>query len=305
MTKQSSLRRLLLLLTLIASLTVIPFVAAQESTTSPEGDAVDTEAAAAEAEAQEVGGEEETAAEGEAEAAVSPLVPLGINTGFLLAQILNFLLIATLLGVALWRPMRNMLDARAATIQRGLEDAAQAANARRNAEAEAEQIRAAARAETARIAEEARARGEEIARQIEAEARAEADRIRAEGTTRAEEERNRQLADLRGQVAAISVAMAERLIGASLDEKRQQALVSDFFTKVPADARQMTGAVEVVSAMPLSADEQQRVLREIGASDATFTVDPDILGGLIIRSQDRVVDGSVRSGLNELAARLR
>ncbi|MEM6529734.1 MAG: F0F1 ATP synthase subunit delta [Chloroflexota bacterium] len=37
----------------------------------------------------------------------------------------------------------------------------------------------------------------------------------------------------------------------------------------------------------------------------SYQVDPNILGGLVIRSEDRVVDGSVRSGLNDLSARLR
>jgi F-type H+-transporting ATPase subunit b len=230
---------------------------------------------------------------------------LGINLGYLLVQIIAFIVIYTLMTRFVYDPLANTLRERRTRIARGLEDAAAAAKARLNAENEAEQIRAAARAETARIAEEARGRGEEIARQIEAEARAEAERIRAEGATRAEEERNRQLADLRSQVAQIAVAMAERLIGESVDAKRQQALVNDFFSKVPADARKLGGSVEVVSAMPLTPEEQQRVQKDVGATGATFTVDPDILGGLIVRSADRVVDGSVRSGLSELAGRMR
>jgi F-type H+-transporting ATPase subunit delta len=94
------------------------------------------------------------------------------------------------------------------------------------------------------------------------------------------------------------------LIGESLDQKRQTALISDFFTKVPAEAKKLGGDVEIVSAMPLSDDEQAKAKKEIGASNVTFTVDPDILGGLIVRSGDRVVDGSIRSSLNDLAGRL-
>jgi len=45
------------------------------------------------------------------------------------------------------------------------------------------------------------------------------------------------------------------------------------------------------------------VKSEIGA-EASFSVDPSILGGLIVRSGDRVVDGSVRSNLNDLATRM-
>jgi F-type H+-transporting ATPase subunit b len=230
---------------------------------------------------------------------------LGINLGYLLVQIIAFIVIYTLLSRFLYDPLTNVLRNRRARIEKALEDSAVAANARRNAEAEIEKIKADARAESARVIEEARARGEEVARQVEAEARAEAESIRNEGRARANEERDRQLADLRSQVASIAVAMSQRLIGASLDEQRQQALISDFFAKVPAEARSLSGKVEVVSAMPLSDSEQASVKQQVGASDVSFSVDPNILGGLVLRGEGQVVDGSVRSNLTELAGRLR
>ncbi len=42
-------------------------------------------------------------------------------------------------------------------------------------------------------------------------------------------ERNRILADLRGQVAALSIAAAQRLIGEAMDAKRQHALLGGIF----------------------------------------------------------------------------
>jgi F-type H+-transporting ATPase subunit b len=292
MSKLNRVARLALLLTLVMGLLMATVaVRAQEATAVPAEGESHSEAA--------------PAAEGEAAAASSagPLTPLGINAGFLLAQIINFLIIFAALTLGLWRPLVNQLDQRAAKIQKGLEDAAVAANARKNAEAEAERIVASAKADIGKQIEEGRARGEDVRKQVEAEARTEADRIRSEARAAASSERDQQLSALRGQVAAISIAAAQRLIGANLDEKRQQALLNDFFAKVPADAKGLSGQVEVVSAMPLSADEQAKVKKEIGA-DATFSVDPGILGGLIVRSGDRVVDGSVRSNLDELAARM-
>ncbi len=229
---------------------------------------------------------------------------LGINLGYLLVQIIAFIVIYVLLTRFIYDPLLRTLKERRARIAKGVEDAAVAANARRNAEAEAERVVAAARTEVAQSIEEGRSRGEELAKQIEADARAEADRIRADARVAAAAERDQQLAALRGQVADISVAVARRLIGESLDKKRQTAIISDFFTKVPAEAKKLGGEVEVVSAMPLSADEQAQVKKEISASGVSFVVDPDILGGLIVRSGDRVIDGSIRSGLNELAGRL-
>lgn len=255
-----------------------------------------------------VGAEGETETAGAAsseEAAVSPLTPLGINSGFLIAQIINFGFIFVVLMLALWRPMRNALDSRAATIAKGLEDSAVAANARRDAEAEAERIRQSAQSDIQKSIEEARTRGEDVAKTIEAQARANAEKILADARARAEEERNAELAGLRGQVGAIAIALSQRLIGEALDEKRQQALINDFFAKVPADVKSLSGDVEVISAMPLSDKEQDKVKKETKAANITFSVDPKILGGLIIRSGDHVVDGSVRSGLNELSERLK
>lgn len=300
-------KRFLVLLLVLASLTFVSAVFAQEATEEV-GDTSDA-VVAEESEASEVGHEEDTVAgaeDGHAEEAANPLNALGINTGFLLGQIINFLLLFLILRFALWKPIVNMLDARGAKIQKGLEDAAAAANARRNAETEAEKIQSQARAEAARAVEEARGRGEEVGRSVETEARAEADRIRAEARARSNEERDRQLADLRGQMAAIAVAVAERLIGESLDANRQQAIVSDFLSKLPAGARNLSGNVEVISAMPLNAEEQARVASQLGGNaTVTYSVDPELLGGLVVRTQDRVIDGSVRSGLSEVSGRLR
>lgn len=275
---------LLALVLLMSVLVIAPFAHAQEG--------------------EAAGGE--TAAEVAAEPAANPLTPLGINVGFLIAQIVNFLLIFILLRFLLWGPLSKMLDSRSAKIAKGLEDAAAAANARKNAEAEAEKILSAARADAAREVEQARGRGDEVAKQVIAEANAEAERIRTDARARGEEERNKQLAEMRSQVANISVAVANRLLQDNLDAKKQQSLIDSFFSSVPKGAVGVSGAsVEVISAMPLSADEQAKVKKELGVKDASFSVDPSILGGLVVRSADKVVDGSVRSGLNELAGRLR
>lgn len=239
-----------------------------------------------------------------AEEEAGPLASLGINLGFLFAQLINFGLIFGVLTAVLWRPATNMLDARAAKIEKGLQDASAAADARRNAEAEAEKILAEARTQAQQVIEEARGRGDEVAKTIEAEAREEGEKIRQDARISAQSERNAELANLRDQVVSISVAVAERLIGENLDQDRQKALVDNFFTNLPEEAKGMTGEVEVISAMPLSDDEQGRISGELNASNVTFVVDPNILGGLVVRSGDRVVDGSVRRGLNDISSRL-
>lgn len=228
---------------------------------------------------------------------------IGINAGYFLIQIIAFIVIYTLLTRFAFNPLVNMLNARKERIARGLEDAAVAAKARQEAEAEAETILQNAQTEVQKLIDGARAQGEQLTQSIEAEARQAAVAIREEARNSAEAERNAQLSEMRGQVSAIAIAVAQRLIGEGLDEQRQHSLIEDFFSKVPASAREMGGEVDVVSAMPLTASEQEQVRRETGAASLQFRVDPTILGGLIIRSQDRVVDGSIRNNLDELAGR--
>ncbi len=229
---------------------------------------------------------------------------LGINLGYLLIQIIALIVIYVLLTRFVYDPLIAVLRDRRTRIQRGLEDAEKAANARMNAEAEAEKVLQQARNEAQGLIEEARGRGEAVAQQVQQEARTEAENIRNEARQAAQGERDVQLAGLRGQVAAISIAVAQQLIGEALDEQRQQALVDDFFAKVPEAASSLSGEVTVVSAMPLDEGEQQKVQQQTGADSVRFEVDPSILGGLIVRAADRVVDGSVRSGLDEIAQRL-
>ncbi len=239
-----------------------------------------------------------------AEEGGSPLDPLGINTGLLSVQILNFLILLGILVPMLWRPAVNMLDARAEKIKKGIEDAAAAAKARENAEAEAEKILAQARTEAQKVIEDARGRGEDVAKGIEQGARQAAEKIQADAQADAVTARDAQLGDLREQVLAISTAVAGRILGEQLDAGKQKALVDGFIADLPEDAKGLGGDVEVVSAMPLSDDEQASVKSATGADNATFSVDPAILGGLIVRSADRVIDGSVRSNLNKLTGSL-
>jgi len=247
---------------------------------------------------------EEEAAHEETEGA-SPLDALGINGGFFLAQVVNFLFIATILTVVLWSPANNMLNTRATKIQKGLEDAAAAARARQNAEAEADKILAEARSERQKLIEEARLQGEDVKKSIENEARQDAERIRRDANTEADGLRANALAGVRDDVLKISSAVAGQILKENIDAKKNSTLISNFFSKLPDAAKNLSGNVEVISAMPLTDDEKKKVEGALKGSSYSYTVDPSILGGLVVRSQDKVIDGSVRGGLTDVTGRMK
>jgi F-type H+-transporting ATPase subunit b len=231
---------------------------------------------------------------------------LGINLGYLIVQILGIAFLLVLLTGFVYKPILRVLDERKARIAKGLEDARQASIARENADVEAKSILDEARAEAANIRRDAVIAAESAAKDVEARAREDARAIIANAQTEATEERNRILADLRGQVAAISIAAANKLVGESLDEKRQRQLITDFFSRVPAQVSELRGeTAEVTSALPLTEAERGTVTRMLGAKDVQFRVDPAILGGLVVRVGDRVVDDSVANRMNALQESLR
>lgn len=245
------------------------------------------------------------------------LAPLGINLTFLITQIFNFILLAFILYRVAWAPITGMLDQRRERIAQGLEDARVAAEARANAEKEAQAILGQAQADANQKVREASDRAEQVAREIRTEAEKEAMAVREAAAAEADEAKVRALGELRGEVAALAIAAAQKLIGESLDEKRQRSLVQEFFSGIKdgrvvvLEGETLEGAgAEVTSALPLTDDEQETVRKALakplgaGAS-LSFRVNPAILGGLIVRVGDKVIDGSVAGKLEGLRQSLR
>lgn len=229
---------------------------------------------------------------------------LGINLGFLIAQIINFSIIFLLLRAFAWGPLMRFLDRRSEQIAKGLEDARTAAEARAKAEQEAEKIRAEARAEAQKIIAEARSAAEERARPILQAAERDAEKIRADAKARAEEAQAAALSGVRGQVVNLAIAAANKLIGESLDKKQQEKIVNEFFTKSTVDIKGLGDNLIVTTALPLTDAEKQNLSKSLGGSVSSWHVDPGILGGIVVRAGDKVVDGSVRARLTDLAGSL-
>jgi F-type H+-transporting ATPase subunit b len=235
---------------------------------------------------------------------------LGINLGLLIVQLIAFAIVFLTLNAWVYKPMLDMMESRKTKIAQGLEDARVAAEARANAEKEAAKVLAEAQSEAGKVVREATERAASAGKEVKAAAEAEAAKAREAALAEAELERNRILGDLRGQVAALAIAAANKLVGEALDEKKQHALINEFFSGVKGDKVVLTetlsgDSAEVTSALPLTSTEQDAVKKSVAVKDFSFKVDPAILGGLVIKVGDKVLDGSVAGKLESLRQTLK
>ena len=235
---------------------------------------------------------------------------LGINLGLLIVQIIAFIIVFLTLNAWVYQPMLNMMETRKQKIAQGLEDARIAADARASAEKDAAKIVADAQIEASKIVKEATDRAATAGKDVKAAAEAEAVKAREGAMAEAQLERNRILGDLRGQVASLAIAAANKLVGEALDEKKQRALLDEFFSgvksgKVVVVEGSFKGDAEVTSALPLTSAEQDAVKKNFDAKEITFKIDPAILGGLVVKIGDKVLDGSVAGKLEGLRQSLK
>jgi F-type H+-transporting ATPase subunit b len=239
------------------------------------------------------------------------LSALGINPTYLLSQAVNFLILFGLLTALMWKPAMRRLEARREMARRQREDAEATTQTRARIEQERSGVLGEAQAEADRLLAEARQQTRETSDRLLAEARQKAEQMIAQARKDAEDERNRLLSQMREQIAALAIAAAHQLVGDALDERRQRALVDGFFSGLrdgrvellPADVGRVEGPVIVTSAIPLNEAERQSVSKDLTSrlgGPVTFQVDPKILGGLMIRVGDRVIDGSMASQLEQL-----
>lgn len=153
---------------------------------------------------------------------------LGINLGYLISQIVNFTLLALLLYFVAYKPVLRMLDERSARINKGIEDAEQASRRAAEMEQEFERQMAEARREGQEIVAQAtqasERAGQEILERAREESRTQIERAREEIAR----ERDLAMADLRRQVAELSLTISEKVLGETLDEQSQHRLIAEF-----------------------------------------------------------------------------
>ncbi len=150
---------------------------------------------------------------------------MDINIGTLAGQTIAMIVFVWFCMKKIWPPILNAIEERQAKIAEGLAAAESGKERLAEAEASAEEIIADARRQASGILDQANARANEIVADGKAEGVKERERQLAAAKAEIEQEANRAREELRGQVSAIAVASAEKILEREIDEAAHQDIL--------------------------------------------------------------------------------
>ena len=150
----------------------------------------------------------------------------------LIGQMLAFGAFAFFCVKFVWPPLLDMIEERQKEIADGLAAADKGNRALEEAEVEKQKILDAARGQAREIIDQANTRGSSIVDEARAEAGSEKARILASAQAEVEQEANRAREELRGQVSAIAISGAEKILLREIDASTHKDLLDKLAAEI-------------------------------------------------------------------------
>jgi F-type H+-transporting ATPase subunit b len=150
------------------------------------------------------------------------------ETAELMAGIIAFSIVFFFIWKWAWPTINKTLEQRQAAMTGKIEEADRTKAEAESLLADYKSQLSEAKTEGNRIIEDARVTAEQMKSDLLFKAESEADNIRVKGREDAASEKSRALADARSQVGDISVDLAGKIVGESLDAEAHQALIDRY-----------------------------------------------------------------------------
>lgn len=150
---------------------------------------------------------------------------MNVTLGTLVGQSIAFAIFVIFCWRFIWPFLIRAMRERQQTIADGLEAASKAQRDLEHAEARAEEILNEARAEARTIVDDARGQAAQMVDNARSDAESERERILKAAQADVAQEVNRAKETLRSEVASLAVIGAERILEASIDRDRHEALL--------------------------------------------------------------------------------
>lgn len=153
--------------------------------------------------------------------------------GLIFWMTLTFVIVLFLLKKFAWKPILSIIKEREQSIAQALESAEQAKREMKNLKAGNEKLLQEARIERDKILKEATEIRETMLNEAKGKAKIEAEKIIASARETINTEKNAAIAELKNQVASLSIEIAEKILKSELsNEDKQKALVSNLLQDV-------------------------------------------------------------------------
>lgn len=158
---------------------------------------------------------------------------LSVSLGTVFWASISFLIVLILLKKMAWKPILQALKDREESIENALSEAEKARAEMANLQSDNEKFLKEARIERDHILKEAREMRDSMIAEAKNKAQGEADKMIESAREAIENEKNAAIADMKAQVASLSLDIAEKVIRQKLsDDSQQQQLVEGMLNEV-------------------------------------------------------------------------
>lgn len=155
----------------------------------------------------------------------NPLVQL--DPGLFVWTILTFLILFALLAKFAWKPLLKVLSEREEKIRTSISQAEEAQKKLESLTAEGETIIAKARSEVQTIIADGKTTSDKLRNDIESKAKNKAQSIIDQAEKRISAEKEKAIIEIRGEVASLSIQIAEKLIRKNLSKEDNMELINE------------------------------------------------------------------------------
>jgi F-type H+-transporting ATPase subunit b len=153
------------------------------------------------------------------------IAKLGINLPGLLAQLISFGVLFTLLYIVAYKPLMRKFDERAKHIKESMEQADHVKDQALHAEEELKKQIEVGRKEGQEIVNRAARSGEEIQAKAREDAKSQAEAIITKAKADIQRERDEAIRDIRSEFVDLTITAAEKVIDKSLDKNEHRDLI--------------------------------------------------------------------------------
>lgn len=150
---------------------------------------------------------------------------LGINLPVLITQVVTFIILLVILRLVAYKPLMRMLDERSKRVKDSMEQTETIKEQAAHAEEEAKKRIEAAAKEGQEVVARAVRTGEEIRQKAQQEAKPEAEAIITKARVEIQRERDEAIADMRKELADLTILAAEKVIERELDKEAHRKLI--------------------------------------------------------------------------------